>query len=94
MAPIRGHEYYSPVEAMTSAYFSGLTRDQWAFLFPLLPGPKATGRPHTVDWYAVMNAILYVLTTRCVWSRLPKEFPPYSTVYDNLRECSDFCVSL
>lgn len=70
---------------MTSAYSSALTRDQWDLLSPLLPGPKATGRPRTVDLYAVVNAILYVLTTGCAWSRLPKEFPPYSTVYYDFR---------
>ncbi|MEB3290699.1 MAG: transposase, partial [Leptolyngbya sp.] len=53
---------------MSSEYASNLTRDQWALLVPLLPGPKATGRPRTVDLYAVVNAILYVLATGCAWS--------------------------
>ena len=71
---------------MSSDYASHLTRDQWDLLFPLLPGPKATGRPRTVDLYEVVNAILYVLTTGCAWSLLPKDFPPYSTVYDYFRQ--------
>jgi putative transposase len=74
---------------MTSEYSSHLTCDQWDLLFPLLPGPKATGRPRTVDLYAVVNAILYVLTTGCAWSLLPKDFPPYSTVYYYFRQWKD-----
>jgi len=49
---------------MTSDYSTNLTHDQWDLLFPLLPGPKATGRPRTVDLYEVINAILYVLEDR------------------------------
>jgi hypothetical protein len=48
---------------MTSAYSSALTRDQWELLAPLIPGPKAAGRPRTVDWYRGMNAILDTLAT-------------------------------
>ncbi len=73
---------------MTTAYVSDLdlTRDQWEFLFLLLPGPKATGRPRTVGLYEVVNAIRYVLVTGCAWSLLPKDFPPYSTVYYYIRQ--------
>jgi putative transposase len=71
---------------MSSDYASNLTRDQWELLVPLLPGPKATGRPRTVDLYGVVNAILYVLVTGCAWSLLPEDFPPYSTVYYYFRQ--------
>lgn len=71
---------------MTSAYSTSLTRDQWDLLSSLLPESKATGRPRTVDLYAVMNAIFHVLVTGCAWSLLPKEFPPYSTVYYYFRQ--------
>ncbi len=52
---------------MSSAYSSHLTCAQWDLLFPLLPGPNATGQPRTVDLYAVVNAILYVLAMGCAW---------------------------
>ena len=71
---------------MTSAYSSSLTRDQWDLLSSLVPGPKATGRPRTVDLYDVIDAILYLLTTGCVWELLPDHFPPYSTVYYYFRQ--------
>jgi transposase len=73
---------------MPSAYASYLTRDQWELLNSLLPGPKATGRPRSVDLYDVVNAILYVLTSGCAWRLLPTDFPPYSTVYYYFRQWS------
>jgi transposase len=31
---------------------------------------------------AVVNALMYILSTGCQWRYLPKDFPPHSTVYD------------
>jgi transposase len=28
----------------------------------------------------VIDAILYIASTRCQWRQIPKDFPPYSTV--------------
>lgn len=28
-----------------------------------------------------MNAIMYILKTGCQWRMLPKDFPPYNTVF-------------
>lgn len=74
---------------MTSAYASSLTRDQWVLFAYLLEAPKTTGRPRTVDLYDVVNAILYLLATGCAWALLPKELPPYSTVYYYFRQWRD-----
>lgn len=74
---------------MTLAYASSLTDEQWELLASQLPAPKATGRPRTVDLHQVVNAILYVLTTSCAWYLLPKDFPPYSTVYYYFRQWRD-----
>jgi len=74
---------------MTTAYASSLTRDQWDLLRHLLLRPKSTGRPRTVDLHDVVNAILYLLATGCPWALLPKEFPPYSTVYYYFRQWRD-----
>jgi transposase len=30
---------------------------------------------------AVMNGVMYILSTGCQWRYLPKDFPPYSTVH-------------
>ena len=47
---------------------------------PLLPAPKRVGRPRTTDLRDVVDAILYMASTRCQWRMLPNDFPPVSTV--------------
>ena len=61
-------------------YASDVTDDEWAQIEALLPAPKKLGRSRTTTMRAVVNALLYLLTTGCQWRRLPKEFPPFSTV--------------
>jgi len=61
-------------------FASDLTDAEWALLAPLMPEPAGLGRPRTADLRAVVNAILYVLTTGCQWRALGKDFPPRSTV--------------
>jgi transposase len=64
----------------TTRYPSDVTDDEWALVQPHLPAERK------VDRRAVLNAILYVLTTGCQWRQLPKDFPPRSTVHDYLIE--------
>jgi transposase len=66
---------------MNPVYATELTVKQWQLLEPLIPKAKSTGRPRTVNLMLVMQAILYVLATSCAWRLLPKDYPPYSTVY-------------
>ena len=33
-----------------------------------------------------MNAMLYLIKTGCQWRMLPKDFPPYNTVYYYFRK--------
>lgn len=66
-------------------YPSDLTDTEWAILQPLLPPGKAGGRPRRVDLREVCNAIFYVLRGGISWRMLPKEFPPWQTVYDYFR---------
>jgi transposase len=61
-------------------YASDVTDQEWAQIEALLPPPKKLGRPRTTTLRAVVNALLYLLTTGCQWRLLPKEFPPFSTV--------------
>lgn len=62
-------------------YPSDLTDSQWALLEPLLSAAKPGGRPEKHSRREVVNAILYVVRTGCSWRQLPKEFPPWETVY-------------
>jgi putative transposase len=61
-------------------YASNLTDAEWRIMAACLPAPSHRGRPRQVSLRAVIEAILYILTTGCQWRALPHEFPPRSTV--------------
>jgi putative transposase len=71
------------------AYPSDLTDEQWIVLEPLLPPPKAGGRPRSVDLREVANGLLYVLHTGCPWRSIPHDLPPWSTVWTYFRKWRD-----
>src|ERR687898_1104831 len=66
-------------------YPSDMTDDEWAILEPLIPGSKPGGRPRSANMREVMNGIFYVLRGGIPWRFLPKEFPPWKTVYHYFR---------
>jgi transposase len=66
-------------------YPSDLTDEEWALIRPLIPPAKPGGNKRTVDERAVLNGVLYILSTGCQWAALPKDLPPRSTVNDYLR---------
>lgn len=69
------------VGAMEKSIFpTDLSDAQWSLLEPMLPKPARTGRPRT-PLRRVVNALLYIAKAGCHWSLLPKNFPPYKTVY-------------
>jgi putative transposase len=62
-------------------YDSDLTDAQWRILSPFFRRPSKRGRPRVYDRRAVVNAVLYLNRTGCQWRMLPKDFPPWKTVY-------------
>jgi transposase len=54
----------------------------------LLPDPPAgpAGRPAEHSKREVVNAILYMARAGCSWRMLPKDFPPWQTVYRYFRD--------
>ncbi|MFC9756911.1 transposase [Streptomyces sp. NPDC056921] len=72
------------VSGSGGGYPSDLTDDQWALVEPLLPparvGPKG-GRREKHPRRRIVDAIFYVVRTGCAWRQLPKDFPPWPTVY-------------
>ena len=66
-------------------YPSDLSDAEWALLAPLLPTPKPTGRPRKWSDRLIADAVFYVLRSGCAWRMLPREFPPWSTVFCRFR---------
>ncbi len=66
-------------------YPSDLTDKEWAIIAPLIPRAKRGGNKRTIDERAVVDGVMYVLSTGCQWAALPKDLPPRSTVNDYLR---------
>ena len=62
------------MRAMSKAYSSNLTLEQWELIEPLIPPALAGGRPREVDVWDVLNAIFYLLTQGCTWRNLPGDF--------------------
>jgi len=62
-------------------YPSDLTAREWALLEPLLASSEARGRPPKWPAKRVADAVFYLLRSGCAWRMLPREFPPWQTVY-------------
>jgi putative transposase len=67
------------------SYPSDLSDAEWDVIHPLLPPAKSGGRPRTTSLRDLVNAISYMIRSGCAWRMLPKDFPPYQTVYDYFR---------
>jgi putative transposase len=70
-------------------YPSDVSDTEWRIIGRLLPAPKPGGRPRTTDIRSVVNAIFYILRSGCAWRMLPRDFPPYSTVYMYFKQWRD-----
>src|SRR5256885_13626699 len=66
----------------TPPYPSDLTDEQWSVLVPLVPPTPQKGRPRHTDLREVVNAIFYLNRAGCPWRMLPRDFPPWRTVYN------------
>ena len=66
-------------------YPTDLSDDEWLCMGPHLPEPTGQGRPRLHGLRAILDAVFYVLKSGCPWRLLPREFPPWKTVYDWFR---------
>lgn len=62
-------------------YHTELSDKDWKLLGPLVPQPKLGGRPAEYTRRDIVNALLYLLRTGCAWRLLPREYPPFPTVF-------------
>jgi transposase len=61
-------------------YSSDVTDKEWEIIEPLLPQKKKT-RPPLWTKRQILNGIFYQLKNGCNWADLPRDLPPYSTVF-------------
>src|ERR687889_2380505 len=66
---------------MKRSYSTDLSDAEWGCIEPHVPPPGRRGRPKTHTTREILNAIFYVLKSGCPWRLVPKDFPPWETVY-------------
>jgi putative transposase len=70
------------VESTGRLYPSDLTDAEWQWIEEFIPSEAGGGRHRDTDMRAVVNGILYLLRSGCSWRMLPKDYPPWQTVYE------------
>jgi putative transposase len=66
---------------MKRSYSTNLTNAEWECLKLYVPPPNKRGRPKIHSTREILNAIFYVLKSGCAWRLLPRDFPPWESVY-------------
>ncbi|MBA3423319.1 MAG: IS5 family transposase [Rubrobacter sp.] len=66
-------------------YPTDLSDTEWSLLELHFPLPKRRGRPRLHSPREILDAIFYVLKSGCQWRMLPKDFPPWKTVFHYFR---------
>ena len=66
---------------MRRSYSTDLSDAEWRYLEPHVPAPNKRGRPRAHAAREILDAVFYVLKSGCPWRLLPREFPPWETVY-------------
>ena len=70
------------------AYPTDLTDSQWGLIEELSDtGNYGKNRRHSKR--TLVNAVFYVIKTGCQWRFLPKDYPPWETVYSFYRRAVD-----
>lgn len=62
-------------------YQTDLSDAEWLLIAGFLPGESSTGRRREWPMREIVNAIFHVLRGGIAWRLLPKDFPPWPTVY-------------
>lgn len=66
-------------------YPSDLTDEQWELIRPHLEYENGYGNQRKHPIRVMIDAILYLNKSGCQWRMLPKEFPPWKSVYTYYR---------
>jgi hypothetical protein len=66
---------------MRHSYPSGISREQFERIRPLLESARKKTAPRKIDLYDAFCGVLYLLRTGCQWRALPSDFPKWRTVH-------------
>ncbi len=70
---------------MRKTYPTDLSDEEWSYIEPHLPVPRAPGRPRVHTLREILDAIFYIVRSGCAWRLLPHEFPPWKTIHHYFR---------
>jgi putative transposase len=68
----------------SQTYPTDLKYTEWQLISGFFP-INHMGRPRKWEMWQIINAILYVVRTGCQWRMMPKDLPPWQTVYGYFR---------
>jgi putative transposase len=68
----------------SQTYPTDLKYTEWQLISDYFP-VNHMGRPRKWEMWQIINAILYVVRTGCQWRMMPKDLPPWQTVYGYFR---------
>jgi transposase len=66
-------------------YPTDLNDTEWTQIAQYLPKAKPMGRPKKYSWREILNGIFYMVKNGCVWRAIPKDLPPWYTLYGYFR---------
>jgi putative transposase len=69
-------------------YSSDLTENQWELIQQYFDTGNY-GKYRTHDKKHLVDAVLYIIKTGSQWHLLPKDYPPYKTVYSFYKRAKD-----
>ena len=70
---------------MKRRYPTDLSDAEWKCLEHHVPPPNKRGRPRAHAAREILDAVFYVLKSGCQWRMLPRDFPPWKTVFHYFR---------
>jgi putative transposase len=71
---------------MATIYPSDVTDREWTVLEPLVSPASQRGRPRLHPLRRILNAIFYIVRGGCAWRLLPRDLPPWKTVFHYFRK--------
>ena len=77
---------------VSKRYQTDLSDAEWALIAAFVPEARTTGRRRQWPMREIVNAIFYVLRGGIAWRLLPKDFPPWQTVYRWFARFRDECL--